>query len=150
MWFIKCLNKTKATDIKYETGSWNVPKNYVNYFQETLKLLTPRTLRFISIDIRQKQLESDNDVDWLFHRSHNNFICYQDVKSIWILSGKYLSGVCRMIAGARLTGLPDLKLLWVRCPGCSLHPPAASHHTWPPSTRGSGLDTCLGCNTWIT
>ena len=54
---------------------------YQLFSQEKLKLLTPRTLRLISIDIRQKQ-ESDNGVDGLFHRSHNNFICYQDVKNI--------------------------------------------------------------------
>ena len=85
--------------------------------------------------IRQKQLESDNDVDWLFHRSHNNFICYQDVKNIWILSGKYLSGVCRMIAGARLTGLPRPQAVVGPVsrvqspPTCCLAPHVATQHT---------------------
>ena len=65
------------------------------------------------------------------------------VENIWVVCAGWLRARDWLVS-------PDLKLSWVRCPGCSLHPPAASHHTWPPSTRGSGLDTWLRYNTWIT
>ena len=76
---------------------------------------------------------------WLFHRSHNNKmwkIFEYWVENIWVVCAGWLRARDWLVS-------PDLKLLWVRCPGCSLHPPAASHHTWPPSTRGSCLDTWL-------
>ena len=140
MWFIKCLNKTKATDIKMKPEHEMFLKLY-QLFSRNIK-----TLNSINIEIYinwhivwPAETARIRQWFWLFHRSHNNKmwkIFEYWVENIWVVCAGWLRARDWLVS-------PDLKLLWVRCPGCSLHPPAASHHTWPPSTRGSCLDTWL-------